>query len=44
MRGRLRMLHSLETHGGLAQESCGLVLERNGEMKRRDKQSNKTEK
>jgi hypothetical protein len=25
-RGQLRMLHSLETHGGLAQESCGLVL------------------
>jgi hypothetical protein len=25
-RGQLRMLHGLETHGGLAQESCGLVL------------------
>jgi hypothetical protein len=27
------MLHGLETHGGLAQESCGLVLERNGKVK-----------
>jgi hypothetical protein len=36
-KGRLRMLHSLETHGGLTQESCGLVLERDGEMKQRDK-------
>jgi hypothetical protein len=34
---RLRMLHGLETHRGLAQESCGLVLERNGEMKWRNK-------
>jgi hypothetical protein len=25
-RGRLRMLHGLETHGGLTQESCGSVL------------------
>jgi hypothetical protein len=25
-RGWLRMLHGLETHGGLVQESCGLVL------------------
>jgi hypothetical protein len=31
------MLHGLETHGGLAQESCGLVLERNGEIKQKDK-------
>jgi hypothetical protein len=37
------MLYSLETHGGLVQESCGLVLERNRETKQRDKQRNTTE-
>jgi hypothetical protein len=36
-RGQLRMLHGLETHGGLAQESCGLVLERNRDIKQRHK-------
>jgi hypothetical protein len=30
------MLHGLETHGGLAQESCGLVLERNREVKQKN--------
>jgi hypothetical protein len=44
MKGRLRMLHSLETHGGLMQESCGLVLERNGERNRKVKWRSETEK
>jgi hypothetical protein len=38
------MLHGPETHGGLVQESCGLVLERNGERNGKVKQRSETEK
>jgi hypothetical protein len=37
------MLHGLETHGGLVQESCGLVLERNRERNRKVKWRSETE-
>jgi hypothetical protein len=38
------MLHGLETRRGLAQESCGLVLERNGERNGKVKRRSETEK